>query len=333
MKKEDILKRLREADGYVSGQELCVQYGVSRTAVWKTIKQLEDEGYTIEAVKNKGYRLADIENTKNDVMSRAAVESYMETVWAGRNLIFYKETGSTNNDAKRLAGEGAVSGTLVVADRQLAGRGRRGRTWISPEGEDIYMSLLLRPECMVDRASSLTLVMAMSVLEAIDELDGIGECAIKWPNDIVINGKKVCGILTEMSVEMDAIHYVVIGVGINSNRTDFDDEIKNTATSLMLEGDRRVNRAGLIARTMYFFEKNYGLFEKTHDMTHLSEKYNGRLANRDREVRVLDPGGEFDAVAKGINNKGELIVVRKDDNKEQAVYAGEVSVRGIYGYV
>ncbi len=217
MKKEDILKQLRETDGFVSGQELCAQYGVSRTAVWKAIKQLEKDGYVIEAQNNKGYRLA--KDTAETVFSKAAIESCMDTRQIARKLVFHKETGSTNLDAKAIAEKGAEAGTLVVADMQTAGRGRRGRGWDGYAGKNIYMSLLLRPDCPPDKASALTLVMALSVAEAVKEFLPNAACVIKWPNDIVINGKKVCGILTEMSAEPDCIHYVVIGIGINVNQT------------------------------------------------------------------------------------------------------------------
>lgn len=334
MKKEEILKKLRETEDYISGQELCEYYGVSRTAVWKAIKQLEKDGYCIEALTNRGYKLIDKNVTENDVMSQVSIESYIDTKWAGKNFVFNKETGSTNQDVKALAEKGAPSGTLVVADSQLAGRGRRGRDWISPPGKDIYMSLLLKPSCMPDRASALTLVMALSVIEAIDELEDFkGKCGIKWPNDIVINGRKICGILTEMSAEIDAIHYVVTGVGINVNQTQFDQDIKGTATSLFLEGGNSVNRSKLIARIMHYFEINYAVFEQSFDMSGLIDKYNHFLVNRDKQVRVLDPKGEYDGVAKGINEDGELIVIRSEDEKQILVYAGEVSVRGIYGYV
>ncbi|MCM1184167.1 MAG: biotin--[acetyl-CoA-carboxylase] ligase [Roseburia sp.] len=327
MKKDEILKRLRQDGGYVSGQELCEQYGVSRTAVWKAIKQLEKDGYTIEAVTNKGYRLVE---SGGEQLSQVGIDSYMDTQWVGRNLVFRRETGSTNMDAKVLAEEGAPAGTLVVADMQTAGRGRRGRGWVSAAGLDIYMSLLLRPSCMPQQASALTLVMALAVLEAVRELasDGVG---IKWPNDVVLNGKKLCGILTEMSAEPDGIHYVVTGVGINTNRTELDEEIRAHATSLIIETEQPVNRARLIARVMYYYEKAYEAFACTWDLTGLMGRYNAFLVNMDREVRVLDPKGEYEGIARGINEKGELIVERAGGARE-LVYAGEVSVRGLYGY-
>ena len=150
---------------------------------------------------------------------------------------------------------------------------------------------------------------------------------------VVVNNKKVCGILTEMSAEIDGIHYVVIGSGINVNHEQFAQEIQDKATSLYAECGKKINRARLTARVLHYFEKNYAVFQNSWDFSGLVEKYNGFLVNRGREVRVLDPKGEYDGVAKGINEKGELLVARKSDGQTVQVYAGEVSVRGIYGYV
>ncbi len=330
MKNEEILKRLRAAGDYVSGQELCAYYGVSRTAVWKAIRQLEKDGYVIEAQNNRGYRLVESEET--DIYNGMEIENCLDTEWVGRKLVFHRETGSTNIDAKLLAEQGEEEGAVVVADMQTAGRGRRGRGWVSPAGKDIYMTIMLRPQCRPEKASALTLVMALAVLEAVREVVP-QPCGIKWPNDIVINGKKVCGILTEMSAEIDGIHYVVIGSGINVNEERLAQEIQDKATSLYVECGKRINRARLTARVLHYFEKNYAVFQDSWDLSGLVEKYNGFLVNYDREVRVLDPKGEYDGIAKGINEKGELLVVRRHDGQTVQVYAGEVSVRGIYGYV
>lgn len=327
MKKEEIIQLLRSSEGYISGQELCQHFGVSRTAVWKAMKQLEKDGYHIEAVNNKGYCL--VEN--DDMMSEIEISRYMETESMGQNLVYRKETGSTNQDIKVLAEEGAPEGTLVVADKQTAGRGRRGRAWTSPTGKAIYMSVLLRPDCAPDKASSITLVMALAVVDALREQLTV-ECGIKWPNDIVLNNKKICGILTEMSAEMDAIHYVVSGIGINVNQTSFEKEIADKATSLCLELGYKVNRSALAAKVIYYFEQNYAIFKKTFDFSLLKDKYDMFLVNRNKQVCVLDPKGEYQGIAEGINEKGELLV-RTEDGRLTQVYAGEVSVRGIYGYV
>lgn len=264
-------------------------------------------------------------------MKKEEIISKLDTVWAAGNLVFHEKTGSTNQDAKQLAEQGAVHGTLVVADMQTAGRGRRGRAWSSPAGDSVYMSLVLRPTCMPEQASALTLVMAVAVLEAVCELEPEC-CGIKWPNDLVMNGKKICGILTEMNLEKNEIDYVVIGVGINANQSLFDAGVPDTATSIFLELGKKTDRAQLIGRVMYFFEQAYAEFEKTWDLTGLIEKYNQHLLNKDRQVRVLDPRGEYEGVALGVNAQGELLV-RKQDGSITKVYAGEVSVRGIYGYV
>lgn len=325
--KTEILTILRESEGYVSGQQLCEQMHVSRTAVWKVIEQLKKEGYTIEAVRNKGYRLTE----SPDVMSSAEIESLLETAWAGRDVLYLDETDSTNVQAKKLGEAEGKHGTLIVSDRQTAGKGRRGRGWDSPSGASIYMSILLRPDILPDKAPMLTLVMALAVARAVREITG-EEAGIKWPNDIVLNKKKICGILTEMSAEIDYINHVVIGVGINVNTEDFPEEIKKTATSLFIETGKKWKRSEFIAAVMKYFEEYYEIFLKTQNLKMLQEIYNGFLVNKDSQVRVLEPGNEFDGWALGINETGELLV-RKADGEITEIYAGEVSVRGIYGYV
>lgn len=325
--KSEILRLLKENDAYISGQQLCEHFHVSRTAVWKVIEQLKKEGYQIEAVRNKGYRLID----SPDVMSRAEIESLMNTTWAGKKVVYYDETDSTNNQAKAYGEKGEAHGTLFVADMQAAGKGRRGRVWVSPAGSSIYMTILLHPDVLPTKAPQLTLVMAMAVAEGIRKVTGL-ETKIKWPNDIIVNGRKVCGILTEMSTEIDYINYVVIGDGINVNQETFPEEIRDTATSLKIETGSSVRRSVLIATIMECFEQFYEVFMTTEDLSGLQERYNAMLVNLGREVRVLEPGNEYEAHALGINRTGELIV-RTVDGQEKEIYAGEVSVRGVYGYV
>lgn len=325
--KAEILSLLRERGNYVSGQELCEHFGVSRTAVWKAINQLKKEGYCIQAVQNRGYLLV----SEDEVFGQNELESRMDTKWAGHPVSFYDTVNSTNLRAKLDADNGAPEGALVVADMQTAGRGRRGRTWSSPAGLNVYFTLILKPQYVPDKASMVTLVMALAVAEGIRETCGV-EAGIKWPNDIVANGKKVCGILTEMSVERDFIHHVVIGVGINVGLQEFAPELAATATSLQAECGRNVPKAALVANIMKAFEKHYEVFRGKADLSGLIGSYNEMLVNRDREVRVLDPKGEYSGIARGINEVGELLVELPDGRVEK-VYAGEVSVRGIYGYV
>lgn len=325
--KSEILRLLKESNTYISGQQLCEQFQVSRTAVWKVIDQLKKEGYQIEAVRNKGYRLIN----SPDVMSKAEIESLMDTKWAGSNVVYYDEIDSTNNRAKEAGDNKAPHGTLFVADMQVAGKGRRGRVWQSPAGSSIYMTILLYPEISPLKAPQLTLVMAIAVAEGIKEVTGL-DTKIKWPNDIVVNGRKICGILTEMSTEIDYINHVVIGAGINVNQDDFPEDIRKTASSLKMELGKQVKRSELIAAIMKSFEKDYEIFVKTEDLSGLQELYNSMLVNLDRDVKVLEPGNEYEAHALGINKTGELIV-RTAEGEEKEIYAGEVSVRGVYGYV
>lgn len=318
---------LRQSDGYLSGQQLCDHFQVSRTAVWKAINQLKEEGYEIEAVRNKGYRIVDIP----DRITADAIKSCLETKWMAKNLEYYDEIDSTNNRAKALGEAGGADGTLFVAETQTAGKGRHGRCWQSPAGSSISMSILLRPVMNPSDAPMLTLVMAYAATKALREKTEL-DIGIKWPNDLVVSGKKISGILTEMSAEIDYINHVVIGVGINVNQDTFPDDIKETASSLKMELGKRIKRSGLIAAVMKIFEKYYEIFQETEDLSGLQELYNSMLVNKDREVKVLEPGNEYKAYAIGINQTGELIV-RTPDGKEKEIYAGEVSVRGVYGYV
>lgn len=325
--KAELLRILREAEGYVSGQWLCAHFGVSRTAVWKLVGQLREEGYKIEAVKNKGYRIQE----EPEALSSAEVVSRLHTRWMGRNCIYLETVDSTNNYARRIAEEGSPEGTLVVAAGQTGGKGRRGRSWSSPKGELVAMTLLLRPQIQPRHASRVTLLMAMAVAAAIHRVTGLA-AGIKWPNDVVVNGKKICGILTEMSTEMDYINYVVIGAGINVNQKEFPEELRGTATSLRMELGRTSSRAELIGAAMDELEGLYETFLKTEDLSELRDAYNGLCVNRGHEIRVLEPGNEYTGITDGINERGEL-VVKKSDGELVNVYAGEVSVRGVNGYV
>lgn len=315
-----------ERGGFVSGQELSELLGVSRTAIWKAIRQLEEAGYEIEAVRNKGYRLV----SEPDLLTAEAIAAKLSTEWAGEKILSFAEIDSTNNEAKRQAEAGAGHGMLAVSEVQTAGRGRMGRPWSSPAGSGIWMSLLLRPPLAPIQASGLTLVMALAVREAIVTMTGT-DCGIKWPNDIVSEGRKVCGILTEMSAEPDRINHVVIGVGINVTDDSFPEEIRDRAISIWQICGQKIRRAELIAEILKSFECFYDRYLQHGDMSALLEEYNAALINRGRRVRVLDPAGEYEAVAEGILPSGALVVLK--DGQREEIISGEVSVRGVYGYV
>lgn len=339
-RKQQVLQKLRETDSYLSGQQLCEALGISRTAVWKIVGRLKQEGYPIEAVTNKGYRLLSVEG--RDLFNREELDRTMDTVWAGKPLIYKEETGSTNTDLFRLSDEGAAQGTIEVTSRQTAGKGRRGRTWISPPDVNVYMSILLRPAIRPDTAPMLTLVMALAVYEACEELyresDQELRFGIKWPNDIVVSAgggpyRKICGILTEMRLEEMEIRDIVIGIGLNVNQTEFPEEIRETAGSLSLALGHPVNRAELTAAVWRHFEEDYKTYLVAQSLEPLRERYERGLVNRGRKVRVLDPAEPFEGTAMGITPFGELIVRTEDGSADRLVGTGEVSVRGVMGYV
>lgn len=325
--KSKILRALSHAEDYVSGQELCEALHVSRTAVWKTINQLKEEGYEIESATRRGYRITG----RPDVITAGEVKSRLDTEWIGKEIHFFEVTDSTNNEAGRLAENGAPHGTLVLAEKQEKGKGRRGRQWVTPARSAVSMSLILRPQIAPPCASMLTLVMGLAVAYGCRDCCGV-QAKIKWPNDIVVDGKKICGILTEMSSEIDYIRHIVIGAGINTCVENFPPELQKTAVSLHQLTGSRPDRAALIAACMKRFEEFYAVFLQTQDLSGLREPYNALLAGLGNEVRVLEPGSEYSGRSEGINARGEL-QVRRADGSLTEVYAGEVSVRGVYGYI
>lgn len=325
--KTEVLKILKNRNSHISGQELSDHLEVSRTAVWKVVHQLKDEGYMIEAVQNKGYRLLFSPNALTDT----ELECLLSSKWLGKEIIYKNQIDSTNILAKKLADQGIGHGTVVVADHQVEGKGRRGRNWESPSGTGIWMSIILRPNIHPRNASMLTLVMALSVCQAIEEVTSLRP-QIKWPNDILLNNKKVCGILTEMSAEMTSVNHIVVGVGVNVNVKSFSPQLADMATSLEIEGKKEIKRVLLAGAIIKSFEEKYEVFTKHEDLRDLKEDYESKLINIGKEVRILQPSGDLIGQALGINQEGELLI-KKADGEILAIYAGEVSVRGLYGYV
>lgn len=273
------------------------------------------------------------------------------TKWL-KNRVHKEMTDSTSNDISRLALGGAPEGTIVTADMQTAGKGRRGRSWESTAGTSLLFSVLLRPKLEPDTAPQITLLMAMAVTKAVRQMTGL-DAYIKWPNDVVVNGKKVCGILTEMRLKDRRIDFVVVGTGVNVNQTSIPKEMEEIASSLLLEKNRMsgkkfehsdedcndetecvtlLDRDELLEHILTAFDKYYELFLQKQDLSDLITEYNSWLVSLDKEVKVLDPKGEFTGISKGINEKGELLVTLPNGGVT-AIYAGEVSVRGMYGYV
>lgn len=254
---------------------------------------------------------------------------HIEEGLLGKNIIAFEQIDSTNTFLK--ANQAVYpEGTIVIAKEQTNGRGRLGRSWSSSFGEGIWMSFLLRPEIKPENCSGLTLVVALSLAKALRELTGFN-LLIKWPNDIVCNGKKIAGILTEMSAGDAKVDYVVVGVGINVNTEHFPEEIKEVATSLKLEGGSDFDFDTIINSFCKEFNKDYLIYINTGDMSKLRKEYETLLVNMGQKVSLIEDGKNYVGVATGINNEGELLFL--DDFGEREIRAGEVSVRGVYGYV
>lgn len=325
--KEKIIRILQSSAGFVSGQDICNALGISRTAVWKYMNTLKEEGYEIESVTRKGYRLLQ----SPDLLRLSEIEAAIPEGIPGGEIKVFDTIDSTNEEAKRAAIHGAPGGSLYVADNQSKGKGRRGRNWISPKGKDIFFTLLLRPDLAPADASMLTLLAALAGVRTAKRYTG-EEFQIKWPNDIVKNGKKICGILTEMGLEMSEIDYVVIGIGWNLNRTEFEEDIADMASSVFLETGCKVSRAKFLSIFLEEFMTIYTRFLREKSLRFCMEAYNRQLINIGKEVKVIQKDNEFIYLSKGINSRGELLVEDERGN-EKTILSGEVSVRGLYGYV
>ena len=243
-------------------------------------------------------------------------------------IINLDEVESTNEYLKRMVEDGYDSDEMltVTAQFQTAGKGRRGRQWFSDPGTALMFSVLVKPKLAMDDFSMITLIMAMAVRQSLKDIDI--DPRIKWPNDIVLGEKKICGILTEALLESKRL---IVGVGINTNQESIPQELKDSATSILLETDDCVDHDSLLDSILFNFEKLLDRLSESGDMTDLKSEYEEALVSLDKEVTVLDPTGEFNGTCKGIDNKGQLIV--SHEGQDTYVYAGEVSVRGIYGYV
>lgn len=318
---DGILERLLTGET-VSGRGLSEAMGVTRAAVWKQMEQLRAQGFVIESAGRQGYRLT----ACPDTLMAPVIRCGLETVWAGREILYLRSVDSTNRYARELAARGAAEGTLVVADEQTAGRGRRGRGWLSPAGEGVFMSLILRPQAHPSQVAGLSLQAALATARAIASVTGL-DARIKWPNDIVCGGKKVCGMLLEMNADEQSVRDVVAGIGINVHQRDFPPEIAQTAASLDLLTGTSVNRAALVRA----FLKE---FEAVCDMAQagtLMDAYRESSATLAQRVQVIAPSGTFTGTALEVTDSGSLIVL-DEQGQCREVLAADVSVRGLMGY-
>ena len=318
--KEQILRLLKQSNGqYISGQALSEMLSVSRTAIWKHINQLKDEGYIIESVTKSGYRLL----SSPDLINPDELLSELKGKRIGKEIRRHDSVPSTQKIAHEWAKEGAVEGSIVVAEQQTEGRGRLGRSWHSPFGTGIWCSLILRPNIALPEAPQLTLLAAVAITRAIKKLLDV-DISIKWPNDLLSDGKKFCGILTELNAEADQIHYIVIGFGINVNVEieNFPEQLRDIATSLTIQTGEHISRVRLLAEILNEFELLYDLYLKDgfRPIKLLWETYALSIGQK-ITARTLQ--GDIVGVAKGIDDFGVLIL-EAEDGSIKKVYSADI---------
>ena len=312
---EKILALMRDKDDYISGEDLSKELGISRAAIWKHIEELRQEGYDIIAVPHLGYRIA----STPDRLIPPEVSWKLNTKIFGKKIYSYKKTDSTNKIAYKLAEDGAGEGTVVFAEEQTKGRGRFSRTWVSPQG-GIYMSLVLRPKLEPVKTARITLAAAVAVAEAVRKVTNL-PAQIKWPNDVLINGSKAAGILTEMRAEQDAIDFVIIGIGVNVNTPK--DGLPKGATSLKEELNVSVSRVELAKRILEMFEARYLELEKGFGK--IMEEWRRLSDTLGRRVRIHTHDQALEGQALDVDENGGLIL-RLDSGFNRHIFSGDVEL-------
>ncbi|NBG89682.1 biotin--[acetyl-CoA-carboxylase] ligase [Isachenkonia alkalipeptolytica] len=319
--KEKILEYLLNHQGeFTSGEVLRREFGVSRTAIWKHMKTLKEEGYQITSVPNKGYQLT----IEEDRLLAYELEKSL-----GKKVEVHQSIDSTNNHLKRNARD-YPDEMIVLSEEQKKGRGRLGRSWDSPKGAGLFFSMLLRPRITMEESFKITGIAAAAVAEAIEEVTGL-PARIKWPNDILVQGKKVSGILTEVSGEPDGINYIIVGIGINVNTPNFTGELKDRATSLYLEKGEKVSRKELFVRAANKFFRFYHGFTREKTLGEVHGILENRSAVLGKEVIILRGEEKKQGKAVEITKEG-FLKVRYESGEEEVLSSGEVSVRGLGGY-
>ncbi|BAQ10834.1 biotin--[acetyl-CoA-carboxylase] ligase [Bacillus sp. OxB-1] len=320
--KNELLKRLFEAGGEpVSGQEIAEQFGLSRTAIWKYVKELEQEGYEIGTIRKKGYYLIQ----SPDLVNEANVHNYLTAKTYGRNILYYETCPSTQLIAHDEAQNGAADGTVVISEEQTSGKGRLSRPWSSVSGKGIWMSVIARPSLTPQQAPQLTLVAAVAVTRAIEDLTGI-EPAIKWPNDILVHGRKVTGILTELQADPDRVKAIILGIGMNVNqdKADFPEELQEIATSLKHVTGKDVNRAEMIAKILSYLELYVDMYVKNGfaPIKLIWEGYSNTMGKRIRAVMLHET---IEGTAVGISDEG-VLEVRLDDGSVRGIFSADIEI-------
>jgi len=318
--KEDILNRLR-GGGRVSGEELARSHGVTRTAIWKYINELRSEGYEIDSSPSKGYLLLGTPDNPSPLEVRAG----LGTRTLGQDVRFFAEVSSTQDVARSLAAQGANEGTVIIAETQTSGRGRMGRAWVSPAG-GLYLSIILRPNVRPPEALRFPLIAGVAVAHAIEKVTGL-KPRVKWPNDVLLNGKKVAGILTEMSADMDRLNHIIVGIGLNVNtpKESFAEEIQEIATSLMAEKGQPVPRVKMVQSILTEFELLYDEFGRS-GFEPIRRRWKTLSDTLGKPVTVSFLDQQVQGRAFDIDHDGALIIQKWNGGSERVV-AGDVTLR------
>ena len=316
---------LNNGEEFVSGEALSKKLGISRTAIWKHINALRQEGYDIESVNKKGYRLI---SSPNDLLNPQNIYHNLKTEIIGKNIIHLESVDSTNDYLKKI-GNNVQEGTVVISEEQTKGKGRLGRNWQSKSKEGIWMSIILKPQIMPYKAPFVTLIAGAAIVKALNDLQVPAK--IKWPNDIIINNKKVSGILTELSAEIERINYVVVGIGMNVKNLYFDKELEEKATSLYKE-DYYLSRVELVSQIIYEFEKLYKDYIENNNKEEILRICKEYSAILNKDVYIIKDDKKDLVKCIDISNDGNL-VVRDNNDTIQEILSGEVSIRGVKGYV
>jgi BirA family transcriptional regulator, biotin operon repressor / biotin---[acetyl-CoA-carboxylase] ligase len=314
----EILGFLRDKEEYVSGDYISSRLGLTRTAVWKYIRQLREMGYAIDTLKGKGYSL----RTVPDRLYSWEIDRYLRTEFMGRNIHYKESLDSTNGLAFQLALADAAEGTCVVAEAQKAGRGRLQRKWFSPYGKNLYLSVILRPSLHPSFVSPITFLSSLAVYDTLLQL-GVTP-ALKWPNDVLVSGKKICGTLLELSTEADLVRFVIVGIGLNVNmkREEMEDEIRSKATSLHMETKIIYERARVCGMLLNNLETCYALL-RTHGVAGLVRTWEEKAEIRGKYLEIVQVGEVLRGVAEGIGDEGALLL--NDHGTVRKVIAGDVS--------
>ncbi|GFP74916.1 biotin--[acetyl-CoA-carboxylase] ligase [Clostridium fungisolvens] len=325
--KEKILEILKESKDFVSGETICKEFGITRSAVWKSIKSLKEDGYNIESYTKKGYKLI----FSPDHLNKSELKPYLNNSNFVKDILYFDSIDSTNTYSKKIATE-AKDGTVVIAEEQTLGKGRFDRTWISPKYKGIWFSVILKPAIDPILVTRITQVAAAAVHLAM--LKHGFNTMIKWPNDIILNNKKIGGILIEMSCELSQINYIVIGMGINVNleSSDFPEEVIDKATSLRIEGSKVVDRKILLADILNNFEILYKEFLLNGSVQTALDICKSNSSVLGKDIKIIHRGNETFAKAIDLNEDGNLMV-SYEDGSVRPLYSGEVSIRGLNGYV